>query len=384
MRLHTARALLLAALASPLQAGQIEAPVAGKFAPGKQSGAIGSTLGAPTPIQMTVLSLTGTSAPNSGLAPAPSVLEAAAHSPSATAAIVPAAVDSDAALLVRLPAAASDAPDHAGLPAAKSAQEPPTAEADPGRVQFDQAAPRADGAPTPAAPYNRTLAPAAAAAPKTLATAKTAEDLILENPVREYRKYRARLKKFSANASFPEFKPAVEAVLKELNSENVKSVIAAHPDLGFELKEVLTQIFHVNLEFTFDDQANYPYDRPFAGAFPYRPTIDAIESGLKLLDKIERLTNPNTVPLYHFNRYAYHRHSLLADPDIVIFPTVKPLSLEVHLQDARPARGRRREAPRRKRAAARRRGRPTDQRARGQGRQEDLHPFRILKARLRA
>lgn len=64
MRPLTVRALLLFALAGPLQAGQIDAPVSGEFAPGARTGAIGSSLGAPTPIQLTVPSLTGAGAPN--------------------------------------------------------------------------------------------------------------------------------------------------------------------------------------------------------------------------------------------------------------------------------------------------------------------------------
>ena len=58
------RALLLLALACALRAGQIEAPVSGQVAPGSQSGAIGSSLGAPVPVQMTVPSLTGAAAPS--------------------------------------------------------------------------------------------------------------------------------------------------------------------------------------------------------------------------------------------------------------------------------------------------------------------------------
>ncbi|MDB5037432.1 MAG: hypothetical protein JWQ35_960 [Bacteriovoracaceae bacterium] len=157
---------------------------------------------------------------------------------------------------------------------------------------------------------------------------KTAEDLIFENPVKQYNIFRARLKKYGANASFPEFKPVVNELQKQLASESFLAVVKQHPALGLELTEVTTQLFHVNLDFTFDDAANYPYDRPFPGPFPYRPTIDAIEDAIRLFDKVERLTNPKAVPLYHFDRYAYHRHSLLADPEIIVFPTLRNLTFE--------------------------------------------------------
>jgi len=73
------RAFFILALAGPVQAGQIEAPVSGEFTPGARPGAIGSSLGAPTPIQLTVPSLLNLAAPTlaSILAPAPVVVKIA-------------------------------------------------------------------------------------------------------------------------------------------------------------------------------------------------------------------------------------------------------------------------------------------------------------------
>jgi hypothetical protein len=164
------------------------------------------------------------------------------------------------------------------------------------------------------------------AQPSLAAEAKTAEQLILENPVKMYEIYSARLRKHGANASFPEFKPVVDHLRAKLESAEFRQKVAAEKGLSLEHTEVLTMLFHVNLEFVFDDAEKYPYDRPFDGPFPYRPTIDAIENAIRLIDKVERIHNPKAVPLYHFDRYAYHRHSLLADTEIVVFPTLKPLS----------------------------------------------------------
>lgn len=160
-------------------------------------------------------------------------------------------------------------------------------------------------------------------------TNATIEDLILENPVKYFEIFRKRLKKDGPNASFPEFAPVVNHLLEYLNSEEFEAKIKPFAGLELELTEVKTFLAHVNLDFTFDDAKNYPYALPFKGPYPYRPTIDAIESAIRLNDKIDRLSpNSKAQPLYHFDRYAYHRHSLLANEDVIIFPTLRDLSFE--------------------------------------------------------
>lgn len=105
-------------------------------------------------------------------------------------------------------------------------------------------------------------------------------------------------------------------------------MIDQHDALKLELIEVLAYLNHVDFEFQFDDQASYPYPKNYPGNLPYRPTIEAIENSLRLLDKVERLTNPNAKPLYHFDKYLYHKQSLLADHDVIVFPIVESLTEE--------------------------------------------------------
>lgn len=66
-------AYFMLALAAPLMAGQVEAPVSAQARPGGQSGSVGSSLSAPVPVQFAVPSLLGAGAPDlaSALAPAP-------------------------------------------------------------------------------------------------------------------------------------------------------------------------------------------------------------------------------------------------------------------------------------------------------------------------
>lgn len=85
-------AFFMLVLAGPLQAGQVEAPVSGQARPGGHAGSIGSSLGAPTPVQFTVPSLTGAGAPNLASALAPAPVFAAAPARAQAVAVQPAPV----------------------------------------------------------------------------------------------------------------------------------------------------------------------------------------------------------------------------------------------------------------------------------------------------
>ncbi|MDP2593984.1 MAG: hypothetical protein Q8P36_01435 [bacterium] len=156
----------------------------------------------------------------------------------------------------------------------------------------------------------------------------TVEDRIIADPIGSYADFHSRLMKDGPNAPFPEFGPIVEFLAKELESEHFQKLLTDNPALRFELTETRTFLAHVNLSFKVDDVERYPYEIPFDQPFPYRPTLDAIEAAIRLLDKLNRLEPGNrAVQLYHFDRYCYHRHALVANPDIVLIPTVKELSL---------------------------------------------------------
>jgi len=154
------------------------------------------------------------------------------------------------------------------------------------------------------------------------------EDRIIADPLGTYAEFHARLEKDGSNAPFPEFKPMVEFLANELENAHFQKLLAENSALRFELTEARTFLAHVNLSFKVDDAERYPYEIPFDQPFPYRPTLDAIEAAIRLLDKLNRLEPGNrAVQLYHFDRYCYHRHALIANPDIVLIPTTKELSL---------------------------------------------------------
>ncbi len=152
------------------------------------------------------------------------------------------------------------------------------------------------------------------------------EQEILDNPVAAYTKYQKRLKQYGANASFPEFKLVVDQIWIKLKSESIKNALEQNPLLKLEYNEVITYLAHLNFSFSYDNYADYPYKQAYLGIYPYRPTLEGIEIALRFFDKIERINNPKAVPLYHFDRYAYHKHALFADPEIVIIPSLKALS----------------------------------------------------------
>src|SRR3989344_5747497 len=156
----------------------------------------------------------------------------------------------------------------------------------------------------------------------------TIEGRVINDPIGAYIDFYARLKEHGLNAPFPEFKPVVDFLVQELRSDYFKDVLVANPALEYEMNEVLTFLAHVNLKFNTEGAEQYPYEVPFSEPFPYRPTIDAIESAIRLLDKMNRLQPGNkAMKLYHFDRYCYHRHSLVSSQDVVLIPTLDELSL---------------------------------------------------------
>lgn len=151
---------------------------------------------------------------------------------------------------------------------------------------------------------------------------------IIENPIASYQEFSDRIAEYGQMAPFPEFKEVVEFLLQELNTEYVHSILSKHKALLLELNEVKTFLFHLNLSFSVDEGIEYPYAIPFEAPYPYRPTIDAIEAAVRFLDKINRLDETNrAVKLYHFDRYCYHRHALVTNTDVIVFPTHRELTM---------------------------------------------------------
>jgi len=125
-------ALWLSALAVFARAGQIEAPVSGEFSPGVQSGAVGSSLGAPVPLELNVPSLTGAGAPTLAAA----LNQSAVSVPVMAAALQPLAVK--AAAIPVLPNSVVT-PAKQPAPAGKTEVAPKTGPvADAGRMMFDR------------------------------------------------------------------------------------------------------------------------------------------------------------------------------------------------------------------------------------------------------
>ena len=148
------RAIFLWGLAGSVSAGQIEAPVAGELSPGGRTGAAGSSLGAPIPIQLSVPSLAGAGLMAAAPAVAPVPLAVA---PAAAKPIAPAAAKAAAPPV--LPKSAVTAAGRADGPRAlaegrAAAPSAPDAAAgdDAGRIMFDQGGARGEGVAEALAP----------------------------------------------------------------------------------------------------------------------------------------------------------------------------------------------------------------------------------------
>lgn len=158
-------------LSCAVRAGQIEGPVSGQAAPGAQTGAIGSSLGAPAPVQLTVPSLSASGAPTLAnvLAPAPNLVQPAA----VNAAVQPTGIRPASTLPLKArPQAARPTVPTAAVPslpgsavgpvkprvigghvltAPSKSDDSPEAGGDAGRILFDQGAARGAGAAGPVA-----------------------------------------------------------------------------------------------------------------------------------------------------------------------------------------------------------------------------------------
>lgn len=151
---------------------------------------------------------------------------------------------------------------------------------------------------------------------------------VVNDPVGSYREFRNRILFEGQLAPFPEFRPVVDFLVKELSDPFIQSMILEHPALRFEYTEVRTLLFHINLTFSVDDEEIYPYDTPFTAPYPYRPTLDAIEAAIRFFDKVNRLDPENrAVKLYHFDRYCYHRHALVTSEEVILLPTIEELGV---------------------------------------------------------
>ena len=124
---------------------------------------------------------------------------------------------------------------------------------------------------------------------KTQDVEKLFIERIVSSPMECYSDFHQRFKDYGQMAPFPEFKEVANFLIDELSSDFCKDTIIRHPVLRYELNEVMTFLTHVNLVFDVEDTETYPYEIPFVEPYPYRPTLDAIEAALRLLDKINRL-----------------------------------------------------------------------------------------------
>lgn len=156
----------------------------------------------------------------------------------------------------------------------------------------------------------------------------SAERRLILDPVTEYAKLKKRLITLGENASFPEFSKTIDKLRADLSKPEIVNLYQKNSALFLYRRNVLQALIHVI-------DSNYPY----------RPTINAIMKALKFFDVVERTKYSEfgdskvveeswlnatkqekfLEPLYHFDRYKYHWFSVIADSNLIVFPTVEPL-----------------------------------------------------------
>lgn len=171
------------------------------------------------------------------------------------------------------------------------------------------------------------------------------EKRVLKNPLLEYRRFLRRIKTEGENAGFYEFKPTVDRIETDLMSEVTLKFIEDKPVLKYLHETAIKKIRQIKLEIENDSLIS----KPFAVKYPYRATIQAIYKAIRFFDIVERIKykeHPDSQvvektwapgaeeskrllePLYHFDRYKYHSFDLIANSEVIFWPTTFNLGFQ--------------------------------------------------------
>lgn len=137
-----------------------------------------------------------------------------------------------------------------------------------------------------------------------------------QRPVDAFREFQHRLSRDGLTASFPEFAPAVNALIDRVEQSTTDSDWK---------RSTLVHLRSVGLKFEIEDNDTYPHSVPYKGTYPYLPTIHAIICGLQYIDSEERAKGGCSA-LYHTARYAHHLHHIY-DSEFVYFPTTDEVTM---------------------------------------------------------
>lgn len=159
----------------------------------------------------------------------------------------------------------------------------------------------------------------------------TLEDTILKDPVDFYEKIQQRMKLHPHNKGMtpmPEFMPIVQYLVHHMLSNKVWNFLIENPIMLYEWYMAMMKIYPTTLEIDVDAK-EYPYKKASDGAYPYQPTIEAIEVVLAFFDKMVRIIDStHCEPYYHTDRYGHYPNAIKFDYRVIIIPTCKELTLK--------------------------------------------------------
>ncbi|MAH04734.1 MAG: hypothetical protein CL561_04165 [Alphaproteobacteria bacterium] len=152
----------------------------------------------------------------------------------------------------------------------------------------------------------------------------------IDNPIQSYKRISSALRLDAALTSVPELSLPVEYLRKAMQSAKVERLITQNDFVRNARDTALLGLKHLNLEFNLsaaDMVAGYPHRPLYKGAYPYQPSLAAIENSLAFLDSVERSVKKDIPPLYHADRYLHYSYSVCHSEDMIVMPTAERLSL---------------------------------------------------------
>ena len=149
--------------------------------------------------------------------------------------------------------------------------------------------------------------------------AKTQQETItrtvIDNPVKSYEQLQSKLAEGGLDAQLPGFRYTLEYLVHNLlDDELVRAAVRDSP--------ILSSMYGAALR-----HSSVVLERAQDEAIPYHSANLAIERCIEVMDIFARGQEP-APELYHSGRYEYYFHSLLSDPNHILFPTPASLSAE--------------------------------------------------------
>jgi hypothetical protein len=103
----------------------------------------------------------------------------------------------------------------------------------------------------------------------------------------------SRLQREGELTALPEAQSLMIEIAHIIDSPALKEAVAGNRTLQMLRERVRTSLYHVNFKFEVVVE-DYPYDPPFKDAFPFRPTLEAMDEVSHFLNLVQDITGFKT------------------------------------------------------------------------------------------